>query len=230
MLISNPPTKEQVLKQYFGYDTFRPLQDEIIDTILNNEDALVLMPTGGGKSVCYQIPAIVKAGMAIVVSPLIALMKDQVQGLKANGISAEFINSTLTTQQQSQIEMACRANHIKILYVSPEKLSSGWFLDFLKQLEVSMFAVDESHCVSFWGHDFRPDYAQLSIIKKHFPNIPLIALTATADKITRKDILTKLNIEHARTFISSFDRPNLNLNVLPARKRIEIIEDFLGGA
>ncbi len=227
MLIIDQPTKEQVLKQYFGYDTFRPLQAEAIERVLNNEDSLVLMPTGGGKSLCYQVPAIVKQGIAIVISPLIALMKDQVQALKANGVSAEFINSALSAQQQSQIENACANNHIKILYVSPEKLISGRFLDFLKQLPVSMFAVDESHCVSFWGHDFRPEYAQLGIIKKNFPSIPLIALTATADKITRRDILTRLNIEDAKVFISSFDRPNLNLNVLPARKRINLIQDFL---
>ncbi len=220
-------TKEQVLKQYFGYDHFRPLQAEIIDWILAGNDALVLMPTGGGKSVCFQVPAMVMDGLTLVISPLIALMQDQVQNLKAIGIPAEFVNSSQSGSQQSDIERRCRMGNIKILYISPEKLLSPNYLDFIRNINVSLFAIDESHCVSFWGHDFRPEYTKLNILKEQFPNIPIIALTATADKVTRKDIITQLNVPDAQTFISSFDRPNLSLEVLPGRNRLKVIIDFV---
>lgn len=220
-------TKEQVLKQYFGYDVFRPLQAEVIDTVLAGKDALVLMPTGGGKSVCYQVPALVLDGLTLVISPLIALMQDQVQGLKANGVSAAFLNSTLTQSEQESVIWKIKLGELKLLYISPERLFSGNFLDWLKGQKISLFAVDESHCISFWGHDFRPEYTQLHRLKEHFPRVPIIALTATADNVTRKDILQQLAIPQARTFLASFDRPNLNLTVLPGRKRMEQMVDFL---
>ncbi|MCU0323838.1 MAG: DNA helicase RecQ [Spirosomaceae bacterium] len=220
-------TKEQALKKYFGYDKFRPLQSEIIDTILAKNDCMVLMPTGGGKSLCFQIPALLMDGLTVVISPLIALMKDQVQGLVANGISAAYINSTLTGSEQSSIEWKAKLGELKLLYISPEKLLSGNYLNFIKSLKVNLFAVDESHCVSIWGHDFRPEYTQLKALKANFPSVPIVALTATADKVTRKDILTQLGIPDAPTFTSSFDRPNLSLNVLPSRNRTRIIENFI---
>ncbi len=220
-------TKEEVLKKYFGYHSFRPLQAEIIETILAGNDALVLMPTGGGKSLCFQVPAMVLPGLTIVISPLIALMKDQVQALKANGIEAAFVNSSLTGSEQSKIEQDCRDGKLKLLYMAPERLFSNGYLDFIRNLDVTLFAIDEAHCVSFWGHDFRPEYTQLNILKEQFPAVPVIALTATADKVTRKDILKQLKIEDAEIFISSFDRPNLSLTVLPGRKRIQYIKDFV---
>jgi ATP-dependent DNA helicase RecQ len=220
-------TKEAILKQYFGYDHFRPLQADVIEAIASGQDCMVLMPTGGGKSICYQVPALLMEGMAIVISPLIALMQDQVQALKANGVAAEYLNSTLPPAQQQCIEQACVSRKVKILYISPEKLFTGNYLTFIKSLKISLFAIDESHCVSFWGHDFRPEYAQLGILKETFPKVPIVALTATADKVTRKDILTQLRIPDARVFISSFNRPNLSLSVKPGRNRIKHIHDFL---
>ena len=222
-----PLTKEQVLKQYYGYDKFRPLQADIIDWVLYGQDAMVLMPTGGGKSVCFQIPALIMQGLTLVISPLIALMHDQVQALKANGIPSAYLNSSLDGQQQSAIERQVRAGELKLLYISPEKLFTQGYLDWIKSLEISLFAIDESHCVSTWGHDFRPEYTKLHVLKEAFPNVPVIALTATADRVTRKDILTQLGIPEARTFISSFDRPNLSLSVLPGRNRVKIIQNFI---
>lgn len=220
-------TKEQVLKKYFGYDTFRPLQSDIIDTILTKQDCLVLMPTGGGKSICFQVPAMVLDGLTLVISPLIALMKDQVQALQANGIPAAFINSTLSTSEQRDIETQCRTGALKLLYVSPEKLLTPNYLDFVKTLQVSLVAIDESHCVSTWGHDFRPEYTQLYVLKEAFPDIPMVALTATADRVTRKDILKQLGVPDAKVFISSFDRPNLKLSVSPGRNRLKVIHQFI---
>ncbi len=222
-----PLNKEQVLKQYFGYDKFRPLQADIIDWVLYGQDCMVLMPTGGGKSICFQVPALIFQGLTVVISPLIALMHDQVQALQANGVSAAYINSTLGYSEQQQIEKSCRDGSLKLLYISPEKLFAPGYLDFIKSLTISMFAIDESHCVSTWGHDFRPEYTQLHVLKNAFPNVPVIALTATADKVTRKDILTQLGIPEAKTFISSFDRPNLSLAVLPGRNRLQIIHRFI---
>ncbi len=220
-------TKEIALKKFFGYDSFRPLQSDIIDHLLQKKDCMVLMPTGGGKSLCFQIPAMLLEGMTLVISPLIALMQDQVQALVNNGISAVFLNSSQDSLQQRQIEEDCREGKIKLLYISPEKLFHNNYLGFLKTLAIQLIAVDESHCVSTWGHDFRPEYTKLNILKESFPTTPMIALTATADKITRKDILQQLGIPEAPVFISSFDRPNLSLNVLAARNRLRIIQEFI---
>ena len=215
------------LKKYFGYDQFRPLQADIIQTVYDGRDALVLMPTGGGKSVCFQIPAITLDGVAVVVSPLIALMKDQVEGLSANGIPAAFINSSLNSEQQRNVESALLAGYIKLLYVSPEKLVSQSFQPLLKRLKISLFAIDEAHCISSWGHDFRPEYTQLKFLKSQFPGIPLIALTATADKLTRKDIVEQLSLADPAIFVASFDRPNISLTVRPGQKRFEQVLEFL---
>lgn len=221
------PAPRQILKQFFGYDQFRPMQEDIIGSVLEGRDTLVLMPTGGGKSVCYQVPALVMPGLCVVVSPLIALMRDQVEGLKANGIAAAYINSSQQTGEQREIEQKCYNNELKLLYVSPEKLLSAGFYDFLKRLKVNLFAIDEAHCISAWGHDFRPEYTQLNSLKTAFPEVPIIALTATADKLTRKDIAEQLNLREPRQFLSSFDRPNLSLTVAPAQGRMKQLVKFL---
>ncbi|RDC62636.1 DNA helicase RecQ [Adhaeribacter pallidiroseus] len=218
---------QQILKKYFGYDRFRPMQQDIIDTVLTNRDAIVLMPTGGGKSMCYQVPALVMPGICVVVSPLIALMQDQVKALAANGVNAAFLNSTQTAEVQYNIETACLGRAIKLLYVSPEKLLSNGFFSFLKRLQINLFAIDEAHCISAWGHDFRPEYTQLRSLKEQFPTVPVIALTATADRLTQKDIQEQLRLQDPAIFISSFDRPNINLTVLPGRNRFNRITDFL---
>ena len=221
------PHASAALKKYFGYDQFRPLQSDIIQNVFNGRDTLVLMPTGGGKSVCFQVPAITLEGVTVVVSPLIALMKDQVEGLSANGIPAAFINSSMTMEQQRNVETALLAGYLKLLYVSPEKLVSQSFQPLLKSLKISLFAIDEAHCISSWGHDFRPEYTQLKFLKTQFPGIPVIALTATADKLTRKDIIDQLGLDHPAVFIASFDRPNISLTVRPGQKRFEQIVEFL---
>jgi len=215
------------LKKNFGYDAFRPLQAEIIQTVYDRRDALVLMPTGGGKSICFQIPAITLDGVAVVVSPLIALMKDQVEGLSANGVPAAFINSSLDSRQIRNVEDALMAGYLKLLYVSPEKLVSQSFQPLLKRLNISLFAIDEAHCISSWGHDFRPEYTQLKFLKDQFPQVPIIALTATADKLTRKDIADQLGLRDPAVFIASFDRPNISLQVRPGQRRLEQVIEFL---
>ena len=220
-------TPESTLKKHFGYDGFRPVQKEVIDKILDKNDALVVMPTGGGKSIIYQLPALILPGITVVVSPLIALMKDQVGALKANGIPAEFINSSLSDPEKREVFSRIRNNHLKLIYVSPERLVLDSFISFLKQLEISLFAIDEAHCISVWGHDFRPEYSQLSLLKENFPDTPIVALTATADKITQSDICKQIGINESNKFIASFDRPNLSLNVLPAKKRYEFIRDHI---
>lgn len=218
---------QQALKKFFGYDSFRPMQAEIIQTVFDQRDALVLMPTGGGKSLCYQLPAICLEGTAVVVSPLIALMKDQVEALRGNGIPAAFLNSTQNYAQTLEVEEKLMSGNIKLLYVSPEKLVSQGFQPLLKRLTVSLFAIDEAHCISAWGHDFRPEYTQMKFLKDQFPNVPMLALTATADKLTRKDIVEQMGLANPEIFISSFDRPNLSLTVRPGQKRIEQIFEFL---
>jgi len=223
----NLPLAKNYLKQYFGYDEFRPMQAEIIETVIAKKDCLVLMPTGGGKSITFQIPALIQDGITIVVSPLIALMKDQVDSLVANGIKAAFLNSSQSSSEIQLIEKKVLNGEIKILYVSPEKIVSENFSFFLKQLNINLFAIDEAHCISQWGHDFRPEYTQLKFIKKYYPEVPIIALTATADKITARDIIKQLEMVEAKQFIASFDRPNLSLNVMSGQKRIEKILEFL---
>jgi len=203
------------------------MQEAIIQTVLAKKDAVVLMPTGGGKSVCYQVPALTMEGTCVVVSPLIALMKDQVEALRVNGVEAAFLNSSQNSSQQRAIEEKCRRGSLKLLYVSPEKLLSEGFFQFMHELNVNLFAIDEAHCISAWGHDFRPEYTQLKTLKTHFPEVPVIALTATADKLTRKDIVEQLHLSEPEVFISSFDRKNLSLSVLPANGRTQQILRFL---
>lgn len=201
-------TSEEILKKYFGYDAFRGVQKDVIDTAVAGQDALVLMPTGGGKSLCYQIPALMRPGLAVVVSPLIALMKDQVDQLNDAGVSAVAINSSLTNDEARDIYRRLRQGTVKLLYVAPERLLKPSMLDFLETLEVNLFAVDEAHCISVWGHDFRPEYQQLDILRTRFPQVPRMALTATADEQTRQEIVDRLLINPKR-FITSFDRPNI---------------------
>ncbi len=226
--VGDPLTQAHtVLKNYFGYESFRPLQQEVITNVLKQQDSMVLMPTGGGKSMCFQVPAIVMEGTCIVISPLIALMEDQVEGLKRNGVAAACLHRGVGFQEQKIIEDQARSGQLHLLYVSPEKLLSQQFFDFLKHVKINLFAIDEAHCISFWGHDFRPEYSKLYVLKHVFPEVPIIALTATADKLTRRDILHQLRIKEAKTFISSFDRPNIFLQVVPAENRKKQLLSFL---
>ncbi|ARK11624.1 DNA helicase RecQ [Fibrivirga algicola] len=215
------------LKRYYGYDQFRPMQEAIIRSIVSGRDTVVLMPTGGGKSVCFQIPALMLPGLCVVVSPLIALMKDQVEALHLNGIAAAYINSSQGVKEMRDVEANCLSGKIKLLYVSPEKLLSESFYVFLNRMTISMFAIDEAHCISSWGHDFRPEYTQLNTLRKWFPNVPIIALTATADRLTRQDISERLDMRDPAVFIASFNRTNLSLQVMPGTNRIGQIVKLL---
>lgn len=206
-------TSLAILRTCFGYDAFRGHQEQIIQHLLAGGDALVLMPTGGGKSICYQIPAMIRNGVGIVISPLIALMQDQVDAVRQLGIRADFLNSSLTPREARAVELRMVSGEIDLMYVAPERLLTSEFQQLLSQTQLALFAIDEAHCVSQWGHDFRPEYLQLTILPDRFPDIPRIALTATADAVTRKEIIEKLMLENARQFISSFDRPNIYYRV-----------------
>ena len=213
-MISIAPA-EAVLKSVFGYDSFRGRQAEVIETLLRGEDAFVLMPTGGGKSLCYQIPALVRAGVGIVVSPLISLMKDQVDALNAAGVDAAYLNSSLSADRARAVMKELASGEIKLLYVAPERLMMPEFLETLRQMKIALFAIDEAHCVSQWGHDFRPEYVQLGRVRQLFPGVPLVGLTATADEQTRKDVQSRLGLTEAKVFIAGFDRPNIQYLVEP---------------
>ncbi len=221
---------EKVLSEVFGYDSFRGNQKEIIDNLINGGDALVLMPTGGGKSICYQIPSIVRKGVGIVVSPLIALMQNQVEALHQLGVNSGFLNSSLNSRDAFEIQQKVIKGEIDLLYVAPERLMMEGFLNFISNLQIALFAIDEAHCVSQWGHDFRPEYLQLSILADRFPTVPRIALTATADAVTRKEITNKLKLEKAGQFISSFDRPNIYYKILLKNKVKKQLLDFLNNS
>ena len=217
-----------LLKRYFGYDAFRPLQEEIITSVLDQRDTLVLMPTGGGKSLCYQLPALRFEGLTLVVSPLVALMKDQVDSLRANGIAAAFINSTLSYEEIGHVRARVQRNAVKILYVAPERLALPGFRDFLARLHISLVAVDEAHCISMWGHEFRPDYRTLVDLRGLLPGVPFIALTATATEQVRSDVAEQLELTQPREFVASFNRANLTYTVRPKRRRaIDALADLL---
>jgi ATP-dependent DNA helicase RecQ len=198
-----------VLHSVFGYSTFRPPQADIISTLVDGGDALVLMPTGGGKSLCYQIPALVRPGCGVVISPLIALMQDQVAALRQLGVKAEFLNSTLEFADVLRIEQALERGELDLLYIAPERLKQERMLALLQRMQIALFAIDEAHCVSQWGHDFRADYLELGVLHQLFPDVPRIALTATADVRTRQEIIQRLDLGNARQFIAGFDRPNI---------------------
>jgi ATP-dependent DNA helicase RecQ len=219
----------EILRSRFGYDSFRMNQQAAIESVLKKQDCVVLMPTGGGKSLCYQIPALILDGLTVVISPLIALMKDQVDALKNNGIEAEFLNSSQTGREQAEIFGRVKSGQTKLLYVAPERLlqSGDLFIDFLKNINVALFAIDEAHCISSWGHDFRPEYIQLGKLKRYFPEVPVIALTATADRLVRKDIFERLQIPEAELFISSFNRPNIHYRIEPKRNSYGQLLEYL---
>jgi len=228
---ANPPAKfstpEQVLHEVFGFKTFKPLQQIIIERVLAREDNFVLMPTGGGKSLCYQIPALLLDGVTIVVSPLIALMQDQVDALRANGVRAALLNSSLTAEESRAVLAQLHQHKLDLLYVAPERLMMDSFIERLHECDIALFAIDEAHCVSQWGHDFRPEYVQLGQLRQLFPHVPVIALTATADKQTREDILANLNLTGAHFHLGSFDRPNIRYTVLEKHKPFQQLEHFL---
>jgi ATP-dependent DNA helicase RecQ len=223
----NNPTPQQILQRVFGFDSFRGGQQEIIDSLIAGQDNFVLMPTGGGKSLCFQIPAILREGVGIVVSPLISLMKDQVNALQANGVAAAFYNSSLGAAEARSVLARMHNNELDLLYVAPERLLKPDFIERLKGIDIALFAIDEAHCVSQWGHDFRPEYTQLAALRESFPDVPLIALTATADRPTRSDILRYLGLRKPHCYVGSFDRPNIQYHVLEKYKPLAQLINFL---
>jgi ATP-dependent DNA helicase RecQ len=220
---------QQALQHFFGYDEFRLTQLPVIENILSGADTLAIMPTGGGKSICYQLPAMLLPGITIVISPLIALMKDQVDALTANGIHAAFLNSSQSAEEQQTVIRSAREGNIKLLYIAPERIpsNSDSFISFIKNLNPSLFAIDEAHCISQWGHDFRPEYLKLAVLKKNFPSVPVIALTASADKVTQKDIRDRLELHQPKVFISSFNRPNIHYFIYPKRDAFGHILEYI---
>ena len=225
--IIEKPTALSVLKSVFGYQSFRKGQEEVINASLNGQDALVVMATGNGKSLCYQIPALCFDGLTLVISPLISLMKDQVDQLQANGIEADFLNSSQTLEQQQQVQNKLISGQLKLLYVSPEKVMTNSFFQLISYSKVSFIAIDEAHCISQWGHDFRPEYTQLGGLKASFPHAPIMALTATADYATRQDVLTHLNLKNPHKYIGSFDRPNIRYTLEEKYKPMEQLTRFV---
>ncbi len=217
----------QTLLEVFGYNDFRPQQEEIVEALISGHDAFVLMPTGGGKSLCFQIPALHRDGIAIVVSPLISLMKDQVDALVVNGVRAAFYNSSLNAEESRQTLAQLHAGELDLLYVAPERLLNEVFLSRLKSMTIALFAIDEAHCVSQWGHDFRPEYVRLGQLRSHFPDVPMVGLTATADPQTRQDVLQRLGLEQAQCFVSGFDRPNIRYTVVEKKKPFDQLTGFL---
>ena len=217
----------EILKAVFGYDSFRGQQQEVIEQLLAGQDALVLMPTGGGKSLCYQIPALIRPGVGIVISPLIALMQDQVSALLQLGVKAAFLNSTLSLEEVRRIEQQLLNNELDLLYIAPERLTSARTSALFKRIRIALFAIDEAHCVSQWGHDFRVDYLQLSMLHEQFPDIPRIALTATADEKTRQEIILRLQLEQAPLFLSGFDRPNIRYRIVQKQNARQQLIDFI---
>src|SRR3954471_4765927 len=208
------PDALALLNSVFGLPAFRGQQEEIVRHVAEGGNCLVLMPTGGGKSLCYQLPALLRKGCGIVVSPLIALMRDQVAGLEEAGVRAAVLNSTLSFDEAANVEARLIAGELDLLYVAPERLLTPRCLALLDRADIALFAIDEAHCVSQWGHDFRPEYIGLSVIAERFPNVPRIALTATADELTRKEIIARLGLDGARTFVASFDRPNIRYEIV----------------
>ncbi len=223
----NKNLPKKVLKNVFGHSEFRAPQEEIIETLMSGGDALVLMPTGGGKSLCYQIPALIREGVGVVISPLISLMQDQVSTLREQGVRAAFLNSSQGKKQQREVEAAFVSGELELIYVAPERLLSSYFLNLLEKAKVSLFAIDEAHCVSQWGHDFRPDYLRLKILADRFPNIPRIGLTATADHLTRSVIINELGLNKAKVFMTSFDRPNITYLVQKKNNPTQQLTQFL---
>src|SRR5436305_5618208 len=215
------------LKKYFGYDAFRPLQQEIIDDALANRDVFALLPTGGGKSLCFQLPALLRDGVTIVVSPLIALMKDQVDALRTSGIAATFLNSTLTSNEARDRLRGLNRNQFRLLYVAPERLMMDNFLERALNWNIAQIAIDEAHCISEWGHDFRPEYRKLKKLRTHFPDVPMMALTATATERVRDDIIKQLKLRQARCYVASFNRPNLTYRVVPKSAPYEQLLQFI---
>lgn len=217
----------QALEQYFGFDSFRPNQREAVEAVVGGKDVFVLMPTGGGKSLCYAVPSVMMDGLTVVVSPLISLMKDQVDGLRANGIAAAFLNSSLSESDQAEVMRQVEAGELRLLYVAPERLVQPQFVAWLQSLKLNFFAVDEAHCISQWGHDFRPEYRQMSLLKKQFSRVPVMALTATATDRVRQDIVRQLRLADPLTLVASFFRPNLHYSVEPKQEVKRAIVDFI---